>query len=303
MPAGPHLEQHDRGEAECGGRLDQGGECDEYGAQDRPPAERRDQAGTEQAEHDGVVVRARDQVQQHERVQRAQPQRGGRVGAAVPGEARQCGRHQCHPEERYQAHAEETGGQFAARHGGQGGGDAEEHRAVRRPGVSPQRGDLVRERAPQMGRPVRVHVDVRVDHGALGQIAVHVPAEQRRRDHQRGGPDGEHQQQGAWGRRVGAAHEAPQQQPRHYQQDDTEVHADQAQGGVHRAGGQQFPDRQSTGRLTAQGEEGGAGQTEDLAAAEIEGKSHGQHSVSVSTRSGLEATRSPPGGSRSVSGR
>lgn len=152
MP-GPHLEQYDRGEAQRRGRLDESGERDEYGAQDRPPAERGDQAGTEQAEHDGVVVGARHQVQQHERVQGPQPQRRGRVGSAVPGQARQRGRHQRHPEEGYQAHAEQPGGEFTAGHGGQGGGDAEEHRAVRGPGVPPQRGDLVRERATEVEGP------------------------------------------------------------------------------------------------------------------------------------------------------
>ncbi|GGW72495.1 hypothetical protein GCM10010320_62630 [Streptomyces caelestis] len=66
---------------------------------------------------------------------------------------------------------------------------------------------------------------------------------------------------------------------------------------------EEVPYGQGSGRLTACREEGGTGQTEYLAAAEIDGESHGQHSGSVSTRGGCTATWSPPEGSGSVTGR
>jgi hypothetical protein len=65
---------------------------------------------------------------------------------------------------------------------GQAGGHGEEDRAVRGRGVPPHRGHLVGERAPEPGRPVQVDVHVRVDRGALGEVAADVPAEQRRRE-------------------------------------------------------------------------------------------------------------------------
>ncbi|GAA3291393.1 hypothetical protein GCM10020295_08110 [Streptomyces cinereospinus] len=157
----------------------------------------------------------------------------------------------------------------------------------------PHRGDLLGERAAEPGRAVRVHVDPRVDHGALCEIAVDVPAEQRRGEQQRGRPDGEDQQQGAGRGGFGAAQQPAEQYPGRYQQHDAEVDADESERGAGRGGRQQFPDREGSGRLTAQREEGGTGQTEQLAAAEIDGGSHGQHSVSVSTPGGGKATRHP----------
>ncbi len=221
------LQDHDRGEPERGRCLDQGGERDEYGAQDRPAAERGDQADAEEAEHDRVVVGACDEVEQDQRVEGAEPERGGRVGAAVPGEPGQRGGHQAHSEEGDDPHPEEPGGEFAAGQPGQPRGEGEEHRAVRRAGVLPQRGDLVGERPAERGGAVRVDVHVGVDHGALREVAVHVPAEQRRREQQRGRPYGEDQEQGARGGRFGAADQLAQQQPGRDQQDDTEVDPDQ----------------------------------------------------------------------------
>ncbi|GAA2614511.1 hypothetical protein GCM10010304_79440 [Streptomyces roseoviolaceus] len=66
---------------------------------------------------------------------------------------------------------------------------------------------------------------------------------------------------------------------------------------------QEVPYGQGSGRLTARREEGGTGQTEYLAAAEIDGESHGQHSVRVSASDGRKLTGSVPGGSGSVTGR
>ncbi|GGX32575.1 hypothetical protein GCM10010383_73610 [Streptomyces lomondensis] len=66
---------------------------------------------------------------------------------------------------------------------------------------------------------------------------------------------------------------------------------------------EEVPYGQGSGCLTAQGQAGGAGQTEYLAAAEIDGESHGQHSGSVSTWGGGKLTRCPPGGDRGVTGR
>ncbi|GAA2276737.1 hypothetical protein GCM10010234_10840 [Streptomyces hawaiiensis] len=60
---------------------------------------------------------------------------------------------------------------------------------------------------------------------------------------------------------------------------------------------------QGTGRLTTQGEAGGTGQTEHLAAAEIDGESHGQHSGSVSTADGRNGTPRSPEGGPAVTGR
>ncbi|GAA4559522.1 hypothetical protein GCM10010309_74130 [Streptomyces violaceochromogenes] len=60
---------------------------------------------------------------------------------------------------------------------------------------------------------------------------------------------------------------------------------------------------QGAGRLTAQGEAGGTGQAEYLAAAEIDGGSHGQHSGSVSTAHDREGTLPSPAGVPCVTGR
>ncbi|GAA2768236.1 hypothetical protein GCM10010103_72780 [Streptomyces paradoxus] len=66
---------------------------------------------------------------------------------------------------------------------------------------------------------------------------------------------------------------------------------------------EEVPHRQGTGRLTAQGEAGGTGQTEYLAAAEIDGESHGQHSGSVSTAHVRQGTLPSPLGGPLVTGR
>ncbi|GGV79396.1 hypothetical protein GCM10010228_49560 [Streptomyces massasporeus] len=60
---------------------------------------------------------------------------------------------------------------------------------------------------------------------------------------------------------------------------------------------------QGAGRLTTQGEAGGTGQAEYLAAAEIDGESHGQHSGSVPTTDGRKGTRPSPKGGLLVTGR
>ncbi|BCL24623.1 hypothetical protein GCM10017668_64660 [Streptomyces tuirus] len=60
---------------------------------------------------------------------------------------------------------------------------------------------------------------------------------------------------------------------------------------------------QGAGRLTAQGEAGGTGQTGYLTAAEIDGESHGQHSGSVSTADGRQGKRPSPRGGLLVTGR
>lgn len=81
-----------------------GDRADETG-REAGQGERRRQADAEQAGHDGVVVGARDQVQQDERVEGAEPQGGGRIGTAVPCEAVQRGRHQGHAGEGDEPHA------------------------------------------------------------------------------------------------------------------------------------------------------------------------------------------------------
>lgn len=231
-----------------------------------------------------------DQVQQDERVERAEPQRRGRIGTAVPGQPGQRRRHQRDTEQGDQAHAEQSGRYLAAGQAGQRGGDGEEHRAVRRGGLLPHRCHLVGERAAELCGPVRVDVDVRVDHGALGEIAVHVPAEQRRGEQQRGRPRSQHEQQGARGGRFGAAYDLAEQCPRGDQQDDAEIHPDQPEYRAAGAGGEEVVRGQGAGRLTAQGEEGGAYQAQSLAAAEIDGVSLGQHLGSVSRVGGRKAT-------------
>lgn len=214
----------------------------------------------------------------------------------MPGEPGQRRRHQPDTQQGDQTHAEQPGRQFAAREAGQCGGDGEEDRAVRRRALLPHRRHLVGERPAELRRAVRVHVDVRVDHRALREIAVHIAAEQRWREQQRRRPDGQNEQQGPRSRRFGAAYDGAEQRPCRYQQDDAEVHADQAEYGLGGLGGEELPRGQGSGRLTAESEKGGAGQTESLTAAEIDGKSHGQHSGSVSTPSGRKATYFPPDG-------
>ncbi|CAM5715058.1 hypothetical protein SCANM63S_04481 [Streptomyces canarius] len=300
--AGADPQGHDDRQAEYRRRLDQGGEGDEDGADDGSAAPRGDQAQPEQAEHQGVVVGARDQVQQHQRIQGAEPQGGGRVGAAVPGETGQRHRHQGHAEQGDQTHAEQAGGHLPAGQCGQRRGEGQEGGAVGGAGVPPHRGDLAGERAAEPRRAVGVDVHVGVDHGALREIAVHVPAEQRRGQQQRGRPHGQDEQQGARGGRLGTADQPAQEHPGGDEQDDPEVHPDQAERGLHRGGRQEVPDGQGAGRLTAEREEGGAGQAHHLAAAEIDGERHGQHLVSVSTPGGRKETTALPGGSRGMTG-
>ena len=89
--------------------------------------------------------------------------------------------------------------------------------------------------------------------------------------------------------RPGSAHAAISRTTPEYTQ--TRPSAARADAGVSRlrTGG--------AGGLTPQCEDGGTGEAQDLTAAEIDGKSHGQHSDSVSTSGGRKATcRSPYGG-------
>lgn len=240
------------------------------------------------------------QVQQDQRVQRAQPQRGGRIGAAVPGEAGQGRRHQGDTEQGHHTHAEESGRYLPAGQRRQSAGDGEEDRAVRGRRRLPHGRHLLGERAAEPRGAVGVDVDVGVDHGALREIAVDVPAEEGRREQQRCRPGGQDEQQGTWGRRFRTAHDGAQQRPGGYQQDDTEVHPDQAQYGPPGPGGEEVARGQGPRGLAAQRQDGGTGQAQSLAAAEIDGESHGQHSASVSTPGGRKATWRSPGGVRSV---
>ncbi len=220
----------------------------------------------------------------------------------MPRQAGQRRRHQGHAEQGDQAHAQQAGRELSAGQTCQGGGHGQEGGPVGGAGVLPHGGDLVGERATEHGGPVGVDVHVGVGHGALREVAVDVPAEQRRCEQQRGRPHGEHQQQGARGGRLGAAHQAAEEHPGGDEQHDTEVHPDQTERGLGRGGAQQVLDGQGTGCLTAQREGGGAGQPEQLAAAEIDGECHGQHWGSVSTPDGRKATVALPGGGGDVTG-
>jgi hypothetical protein len=300
-PPRSYLKGHDGREAEYCRGLHEGGERHEDSTKHGPPAERGHQPRAQQTEHDGVVVRSGDEVQQHERIERAEPQRGGRVGAAVPGQPRQRGRHQCHAEQRDDPHPEQPGGHLTPRQTGQRGGDGEEDRTVRCRGPPPHRRHLVRERTAEDRRPVRVDVDVRVDHRALRQIAVDVPAEQGRREQQRRGPHGEYDQQCSRTRRLGPSDHPPQQGPGGDEQHHSEVHADQPERRPSGREGRQFPYGQGSGRLTSQREDDRAREPEQLTATQIDGETLGQHSVSVSTRGGRKATRLSLSGSRSMS--
>ncbi len=201
------------------------------------------------------------------------PSHSAAAGSAPLCRARrgQRHRHERHAEQGDQPHAEQARGHLAAGQPGQRGGQGQEGGSVGGAGVPPHRGDLVGERAAEPVRAVRVHVHVGVDHGALREVAVDVPAEQRRGEQQRGRPDGQYEQQGARGGRLGPADQAAEQHPGRDQQDDAEVHPDQAHRRPRRGGRQEVPDGQGAGRLTAEREDGGAGQAQHLAAAEIDG--------------------------------
>ncbi len=211
-------------------------------------------------------------------------------------------RQEGHADQGDQAHAEQTGGHLAAGQSGQRRGEGQEGGPVGGAGVPPHRGDLVGERPAELRRAVGVDVHVGVDHGALREIAVDVPAEQRRGQQQRGRPHGQDEQQGARRGRLGPAHQPAEEHPGGDEEYDPEVHPDQAERRLHRGGRQQVPDGEGAGRLTAERERGGTGQAHHLAAAEIDGECHGQHWGSVSTPGGGKATSALRGGGRGVTG-
>jgi hypothetical protein len=194
--AGPlHAEEAER---EDGGQLDRRGGHDEQGARQEPAvqqvlagAQPDLEPGEHQADHQGLVVDAADEVEQHERVGRPQPEREAGVEPAPAGEQRQRPHDQPEAGEREQAVLEDAEHHVVARQRGDHAPHQQEQRAVGGGGVPPDRGDAAGERVvhPQrLRRPEHVRVEPAGEDRALREVAVDVAGEQRGRHRERHRP-------------------------------------------------------------------------------------------------------------------
>jgi hypothetical protein len=86
------------------------------------------------------------------------------------------------------------------------------------------------QRPAQLGRPEAVDVQAGAEHHALREVAVDVPAEQRRRKYQRSGPGGERGEQGGAGRRLRLVEEPTEAPPREHEDDHAAVDGEDAGG-------------------------------------------------------------------------
>ena len=178
-------------------------------------------------DHERLVVDAADQVEQHERVADAEPQREPDVHPAAPGEPRQRPDDEGEPGQRQHAVGEDAEDDVVAGERGDAASDDEEERAVGGGGVAPDRGDRADERIvdAQAARGAEhVGVDAARELGALGEVAVDVAGEQRRRERQRHRPGGRGARQLGDRRRgrdgaVGAQHLRHPQPRQHHQHD------------------------------------------------------------------------------------
>ena len=158
---------------------------------DRQPPDADLQPGQHQPDGQCVVVRAGDEMEDQQRVRRAQPQRRHRLDAEAARQPRQRPDDQHDADEREPALQQHAERDVVARDRGQPAAEPQHDRPVRRGCFAPHIGHAEGERvadAERLLRAERVRVHAAVHDLALREIAVDVAGKQRRDDQQRRQP-------------------------------------------------------------------------------------------------------------------
>ena len=144
---------------------------------------------------------AGDQIERQQRAEHRQPRRPGAIGAERSRQLRDIDREQSDPDELHRAGNEHAGDQVRAGDRDDHAHQPQEQRAVRRGGVPPERRHgrhhVLLVQAGERSRRSVVRVVAEVQDRALGDVAVHVTAEQGRRERERRQPDGSDRHQPA----------------------------------------------------------------------------------------------------------
>ena len=175
------------------GDLPRGAEPDEQRAQHPRAAHPDLETREDDAEHDRVVVDAADQVEEHQRADR-EPERRDRLDAGAAREVRHRPDDEAQRGEREHAVQVDAEHDVVARDPRDEAPEGEEAGPVRRRRRPPDRRDARDERIGEpegLGGAVDVGVEPARDDLGLGEVAVDVGGEQRRRDGQRHHPHDE----------------------------------------------------------------------------------------------------------------
>ena len=185
----PHPHPHQKRQRDSGGGFDRDRHRDQDDAQDVTALEGQRDPGGHQAHHQHLVVHPAHQVDEHQRVEHADPQRERAVGAQMmghpgrgPDQQRQSGQHaqaqQHGPRDHVVAddHRDELRNQ-------------DERRAIGCRGDGPNRTYVVQQRVRVSYRTDRIGIEPVAQEGALGQIRVGITAEDGHRQQQRRQPE------------------------------------------------------------------------------------------------------------------
>jgi hypothetical protein len=182
--------------------------------------ERQRDAGHHHAHHQHLVVHPAHQVNDHQRVEHADPQRYRAVGADVPGHP-WCGPdQQCESGKHAQPQQHGPGDDVVAHQQRDEFRHQDERRPVGGGGGGPDLADVVQQRIRILDRSDHVRVETVAQQRALGQIRVGVPAEKRDAQQQRRQPEPGRGDHGVFGCRPPVAEPAAQPQPGHQHRDD-----------------------------------------------------------------------------------
>lgn len=164
---------------ELGWGLDRGGHRADEHPDDRATALRVGEAAQHDAEHQRVVVRARHEGEQDQRVEDRQDEDRRRVPTVLAGQLGDAPGDEHHADEGEQPQKDDRAEHVVHAQAGQRTVDDQEERTVGCRGVPPEGVDPahVRAAAEDVG-PVDVGADVVAHHLALGRVRVNVLAEQ-----------------------------------------------------------------------------------------------------------------------------
>ena len=211
-------------DADGRGDLDGGRQRAQHDPQHRMPVLGRGDAGHQQPDHDGVVVRASDEGQQGERVEQGHREGRARIAPVGPGQLGHAVGDERDPDHRHEAQQFHRDQGVVAAQRGRPAGQHQEEGPVGGGRVQPQGPDTghVLTRADG-ARAVVVGVDVVAHHFALGRVGVDVLAEQRGHEQEGDDPEGQHAGQGADGRPRAVAQRLDQAEPDPDEQDHAAV--------------------------------------------------------------------------------
>ncbi len=185
---------------------------------DPAPVGGHEEADDDERDHDGVVVHATDEVHEHERVERAEPDGLVARDAHLLGQPRQGVGDDADCDERRQTHGDGGEQRIPAGQVDDEPLDLQGDGAVGRRGEQPQRVHLVGKRAGYGDRAGLIRVHAAADDEPLGRVAVRVAAEQRRNGDDGQAPPGPRRDRGR-GHALGGAQVQPRveqaQQPDH----------------------------------------------------------------------------------------